>query len=203
MRSYRASVATIAMICTLGACGNSVYGPRRIVQAGYLDHWGARPASPIRYSCQQPQTQRAAGDPAPASTPATVDANGINLVYEFNRLACLSINSRTDTAAATAMMDAGFTLTRLRCNDFFAERAAHQTQARVWRGTIAPVSAIVTGVIGLVNFTDSERVDAIQILGITQAATIAGFELYEQEFLFDTENVNAVRRLVMRALDAH
>lgn len=193
----RSAAAVAAASVMLTGCGNTVYGPRRVVQAGYFDS-GDRG---IKYTCQQPGTL--AGTPAPTPTPTSIDSNGLNLVYEFNRLACVSVNSRTDPIAAAAMMDAGFTLTRLRCNDFFAERAAHQMQARFWRGTIAPVSAILTGVIGLVNFTDSERTDAIQILGITQAATVAGFELYEQEFLFDTENVNAVRRLVMRALDAH
>ena len=199
VESTAAFTVMVAGCMLVAGCGNSAYGPRRIAQAGYLDNGSARSAVPATFSCQQPSAQSRAG-----SSPATAtDANGVNLLYDFNRLACDSVNARTDAAAATAMMDSGFTLVRLRCNDFFAERAGHQTQARFWRKTIAPVSAVIAGVIGLVNFKDAERADAIQILGIAQAVTVAGFEIYEQEFLFDSENVNAVRRLVMRALDAH
>jgi hypothetical protein len=198
-RRARTTAAVALAGVLLAGCGNTVYGPRRIVQADYLDHGGKRSGVPVRYSCHQPATIAGTGAP----TLSVADGNGINLTYEFNRLACGSINARRDEPAATAMMDTGFTLIRLRCNDFFAERAGHQTQARFWRKTIAPVSAVIAGIIGMVNFADDERADAIQILGITQAATVAGFEIYEQEFLFDSENVNAVRRLVMRALDAH
>lgn len=208
----RASAVMLSAALLVTGCGNSVYGPRRVVQAGYLDSGHKRLGDGIEFQCQQPQTVTA--DKAAAPTPSIVDNNGINLVYEFNRLACSSINARTDSNAAAAMMDAGFTLTRLRCNDFFAQRAAGQTRGRILRGAIAPISALLTSLIGVINIadgmrtsglriTDGERADAIQLLGITQAATIAGFELYEQEFLFDAANINSVRRLVMKALDAH
>jgi hypothetical protein len=198
MKRHTKLVALLATTMLIGGCGNSVYGPLRVVQTGYLDN-GAPREGGLKYTCAQPGPT-----PTPSPTPTpTVDSHGINLVYDFNRLACASINNRDNSAAAYAMMDGGFTLTRLRCNDFFAERAGNQMRARVWRGTIAPVSAVVAGIISLVNFSDGERTDAIQILGITQAATVAGFELYEQEFLFDAANVNSVRQLVMRALDEH
>jgi hypothetical protein len=197
-------VALLAATILVGGCGNSVNGPRRVVQTGYLDN-GAPRQGGLRYSCPQPgPTVTPSPSPTPPPSPtATIDSNGINLVYDFNRLACASINDRSNSAAAYAMMDGGFTLTRLRCNDFFAQRGGNQMRARIWRGAIAPVSAVVAGIISLVNFSDGERTDAIQILGITQAATVAGFELYEREFLFDADNVNSVRQLVMRALDEH
>ena len=96
------------------------------------------------------------------------------------------------------------TLNQLRCNDFFAQRGANQTRERVLRSTVAPVSALLTGIIGIVAFSsDASRQEAIQILGISHSATIAGLELYESEFLFGASNINSVRTLTMRSLDEH
>ncbi len=102
------------------------------------------------------------------------------------------------------MIDAGVTLNRVRCTDFFAERAGHQTRERIFRGAVAPLSALITGILAVANFkTDNGRKEALQILSIGQSATVAGLELYESEFLFGAANVNSVRTLTMRALNEH
>jgi hypothetical protein len=128
----------------------------------------------------------------------------INLSHHFYDLACSSFRSPNDPVLARRMIDHGVTVNRMRCNDFFAERAANQMRERVVRGSVAPVSALITGIIGVATFdSDADRERAIEILGIGQSATIAGLELYESEFLFGSDNINSVRTLTMRALDAH
>lgn len=168
------------------ACGNTVYGPRRLLQVGTVLH-----GDDTARDC-------------PATRPNEAAVMPINLPNRFYDAACDSIRQPDNPALARAMIDKGLTLNRLRCTDFFAQRMAHQTQERAYRGAVAPISALLTGVIGAVSFsTDEDRQEAIQILAIAQNATEAGLDLYEREFLFGSDNVNAVRTLTMRALDEH
>lgn len=177
------AVACLAL-CSAG-CGNTAYGPRRLVQAGMIDHGGS-------------------GTRTCPTTPPVEGSSSINLSEHFYDLACASLKQPSSVGAGRAMVEAGVLLNRVRCNDFFAQRAAHQTRERVIRGSVTPVSAVLTGIIGVTSFdTDEARQKAIQILGIGQSATVAGLELYESEFLFGASNVNAVRTLTMRALDEH
>ena len=172
----------------LSGCGTSVYGPRRLIYAGYIDG-------------SQPEVQDGAARPCPTDSiiPTTAD-----LTLNFTNRACTSLRSTTDPSAANMMMQAGITLTRMRCADFFAQRGGNQGRARILRGAVLPVSALLTGLIALKNFkTDEGRIEATQILGLGQTATIAGLELFESEFLFGSANVNSVRLLTMRALNRH
>ena len=187
MRRYLVGVTAAASVVLLSGCGTTVYGPRRLIAVGQID---SGPGVVAR-NC-------------PATPPARPAMTRIDLPENFYDKACVSLRAENDSIKAREMMDAGITLTRMRCNDFFAERAGHQTQERVFRRSVAPVSAVLTGIIGLIAFkTDAGRQQAIQILGIGQSATIAGLELYESEFLFGSANVNSVRTLTMRALDEH
>lgn len=188
MTGFKAILFAVACGLLTTACGNTVYGPRRLLQGGFVD-----------------DGDDAAQRHCPAERSATTRAvSPMNLTYDFHDKACDSLRAPSDTAMARLMMDAGVTLNRMRCNDFFAQRAGNQTRERVLRGAIAPVSALLTGIIGIVDFnTDAGRQEAIQILGIGESATIAGLELYETEFLFGAANVNSVRTLTMRAADEH
>jgi hypothetical protein len=187
MAGSKSIVAALIGTLLTTACGNTVYGPRRLIQGGYVDDGD----DVVQRHC-------------PAERPSAREVTPINLTYEFHDRACDSLRDPGDPTLAGRMMDAGITLNRMRCNDFFAERAGNQTRERILRGTIAPVSALITGIIGIVDFdTDAGRQEAIQILGIGESATIAGLELYESEFLFGAANVNSVRTLTMRAADEH
>lgn len=186
MKLTKTLSAILAGSILLGACGNTVYGPRRLIYTGLIDD-----GDKSERACPAPGGDRTVGSP-------------ISLSFEFYDSACRSLAAPGDSALGRAMIDPGVTLTRVRCADFFAERSANQMRQRVLRGGVAPVSALITGIIGVSSFTtDADRQEAIQILGIGQSATTAGLDLYESEFLFASENVNSVRILVMRALDEH
>lgn len=173
----------------VSACGNTVYGPRRLVQAGDFD--GRQTGTGLSRIC-------------PTSGSSAGTDQSLDLTKHFFDTACSSFRDSNDPAKARGMMNAGVTLTMIRCNDFFAQRAANQTRSRVLREAIPPVSALLTGIIGLASFdTDEGRQEAIQILGLGQTATVAGLEVFQSEFLFDSQNVFAVRNLTMRALDEH
>jgi hypothetical protein len=185
----RGKIFTFSVLAALllSGCGNSVYGPRRLIWAGYAD--GGRP--------------EVEGGSAKAC-PAQPQPAGVDLTDHFYTTACMSLRAPGDAAAARIMMEAGTTLSRMRCNDFFAERAGNQARQRIIRRAVLPVSALITGLIALRDFkTEDGRSEAVQLLGLGQTATIAGLELYEAEFLFGSANVNSVRLLTMRALDEH
>lgn len=185
-RKYAAVLIASLMV---SACGNTVYGPKRLVQAGDFD---GRP-TPVGLTGN-----------CPISGPPATNDQSLDLTKHFFNTACASFRDANDPVKARRMMNAGVTLTMTRCNDFFAQRAGNQTRARVLREAIPPVSALLTGIIGLANFdTDEGRQEAIQILGLGQTATVAGLEVFQREFLFDSQNVFSVRNLTMRALDEH
>ncbi len=131
--------------------------------------------------------------------PSKLDISGY-----FIDVACESVNLPDDPVLAARMIEVGITLNRVRCNDFFAERGGRQFGYRIIRNAVAPVSALLAGVIALTRFKgEGGQGEATQILGIGQAATVAGLELYQAEFLFGANNINSVRILTMRALDDH
>jgi hypothetical protein len=102
------------------------------------------------------------------------------------------------------MINSGITLNRIRCSDFFRQRGAGQTTGRIARAAIPPLSALITSILGIVDFdADDDRQQAIQILGLSIAATEGTLRVYEEEFLFGAENIRAVELLTLRDLDTH
>lgn len=129
---------------------------------------------------------------------------GLNIVTDFVRRACDSHANPSDPVRAALMVNAGVTVNRIRCADFFRQRGAGQTTGRVLRRAIAPLSALITGVLGIVNFkTDAGRQEAQQILALSSSALEGGLSVYESEFLFDADNIRSVEMLTMRDLDVH
>ena len=169
-------VFPIALIVQ-GCASNSVYGPIRAVQAGNIG--GVK-------SCQ--------------STP-----RGVALLEDrFFTISCQSIAAPTDEAKARAMLEAGFSLIDARCNDFFAQKVGTQLGVRTVKDTIAPVMALLTGVLAIVDFSSEEkRKDYESILSLGSVAALAGIKVYEDNFLFSADNIDNVRELTTTALKTH
>lgn len=181
------STAMAAALCIgLVGCGaNSFNGPPRMIRAVTFNTGEAEDANT---TC----------------TEATQWTNSHNLGRRFFVAACGSISQPSDAERARALFNYGVTLNRARCTDFFAERAGNQTRQRLFRSSVAPVSSLLAGVIGLATFgNEDDRADVIQALALVEGATVAGLEVYEAEFLFGADNVNSVRLLTHRALDTH
>jgi hypothetical protein len=137
-----------------------------------------------------------------ATCPA--ESTGLNLVEDFIKYACASHAQPGDARMASLMIDAGVTLNRARCADFFRQRGSGQMTGRIIRRSIAPLSALITGVLGIINFeSDADRAEAQQILALSSSALEGGLSVYEAEFLFDADNIRAVEALTMRDLDEH
>lgn len=171
----------VLLSSALAGCGNTVYGPNRLVNNVKIEPVG-------RLNC---------------GTGYEPDKN-IDFQTDFFVKACKAYGTPGDRGKARLMLESGITLNWMRCSDFFRQRAANQTRQRIVRRSVVPISALITGVLGVIDFSSVEgQQEALQILGLAQTATLAGLEIYESEFLFGAANVNSVRKLTMRDLDAH
>jgi hypothetical protein len=99
----------------------------------------------------------------------------------------------------------GFALVYARCNDYFWRMGGNQTRARVARDAIAPIVTLLTGIIGLRDFTTNptREQDLIQALSLGSAFATSGLDIYDSHFLFGAENINSVRILTFNALATH
>lgn len=119
---------------------------------------------------------------------------------------------RNDVAAAAHlrseesirnMIRSGAMIIRGNCRRYFSEKGSGQQRSRVMRAGVAPVSAVLTGALGLINMGESEREDLLQVLAIGSSAGAAGLDIYDQHFLFDADNIAGVETLTLGAIATH
>lgn len=162
-----------------GSIGNSVYGPKRPFQAGYMGNV--------------------------KSCPGTSPDNFLE--DKFVKLACISADDPFNDSKAREMMEASFALTNAQCTDFFAQKAGTQATVETIRSSVAPVLTLLTGVLSIVNFKNdvngSKRADWEKLLSLSSTATLAGLTVFEQQFLFSADNIDDVRELTMQALSQY
>lgn len=179
MRNFMIPTLAISLIGLQGcsATQNSLYGPTRPFQAGYMGD------------------VKACGE------------NGIRTNFledRFVDLACLSKSTPKNPIAAVDMLESSFSLTNARCTDFFAQKAGTQTTVNTLRSTVAPVLTLLTGVLSIANFKNdtngSKRADWEKGLSLASTATLAGLSIYEENFLFSAENIDDVRGLTKHAM---
>lgn len=181
--------ASIAMLMTGCASSTSFEGPPRLVRLAHVDGGVAR-----QFDCENGRL----------TSTSTVNPQTNNLGYRFSAATCAAFDRPDDATAQRAMLEAGFTVVQVRCNDFFYQRAGNQTRAQVGRSLIAPVTAALTGIVGLINFKGEGRSDDVLAgLSIATAFATSSLNVYEEQFLFNANNINAVRGLTMRALSTH
>jgi len=127
-----------------------------------------------------------------------------NLELNFSKLVCRSLADSSSSTKASDMLQGGVTLVKVRCNDYFAAKGTSQEKARLTRSLIAPVSALVTSVFAVINFSSEKREsDYLALLAAGSTFASASLKIYEEQFLFNADNINSVRGLTMRALDTH
>lgn len=96
-------------------------------------------------------------------------------------------------------MLAGYALIFADCTDYFAHMGRNQQRARVARDAITPIGNLITGIVALRGNTAA----AIPELTLFGTSAASGLDIFEQRFLFDADNIDAVRQLVLRALSEH
>jgi hypothetical protein len=126
-----------------------------------------------------------------------------NLAWRFSSNVCASVRAPADKAKSVSMLQSGFTLVKSRCDDFFAEKASNQGRVRLARSVLEPLSTAITSVFAVVDLgSESDESDALALLAAGTTLARAGIDIYEEQFLFDADNIAAVRGLTIRALDS-
>lgn len=184
---------TAALLAT--ACAPTAFnGPIKPVRLSHID--GNVEAG--RFACEKGKF-------------TAIDGSGdtveqFNLAHRFSDRVCTSLfatGEKEEKTAAQAMIDSGFTLVKARCNDFFAAKVGNQGRARVTRGLLQPLTTAITATFAVINFgSESSEEDALSLLTAGTVLGTAVLDLYEEQFLFDADNVDSVRGMTMRALRA-
>ena len=134
------------------------------------------------------------------------DKTELGLMYQFKKTSEAAIPTGgvgdPGPIAQRLFMRAGFALTYAKCNEYIQGKSRNQRRVNVWRDTIAPITALATGVIALADSGETINNDVLAALSLTTNAANSGFKIYEERYLFGAENVNSVRRLVLAALTA-
>jgi hypothetical protein len=102
-------------------------------------------------------------------------------------------------ARVEQFMLTGYALVYSDCADYFAVMGRNQGRTRILRDAIGPIANLITGIVALRGNTAG----AIPELALFNAATTSTLDIYEQRFLFDADNIDAVRQLVLRGISEH
>lgn len=104
-----------------------------------------------------------------------------------------------------AFLRSGTMLVYTRCGDFFQRMGRNQGRSRVTRDYIAPVVALLTGIVTLHDFggdSDSEQ-NIIEALTLGSNFATAGLDIHDRHFLFGADNIDSVREMTLNSLSKH
>jgi hypothetical protein len=104
-----------------------------------------------------------------------------------------------------AMLSSGFTHIYSYCDNYFDLMGTNQRRSRIMRDSVAPISALITGVLALHNFEKNpgKKEDLLALLGLATGATASVLDIYDEHMLFGAENIGAVEKLTEAALTEH
>ncbi len=139
--------------------------------------------------------------------PATLSSSNIDMfINDFKQAeAFRNKNPSADNPFVPQMLRSGFMYNYSFCENYFAQMGQNQRRSQIIRSALVPITALMTGIIGLQDFSKnpSAKEDLITSLAIGSAATTAALDIYDQHFLFGVENIGAVQVMALKAQDAH
>lgn len=146
-------------------------------------------------------------------TPADLSADHVNTsIFRADYDAALALRTGAAPPAADkadtayhSMMASGFMYNYAFCQDFFDEMGHNQRNSHVMRAALPSIITLITGVIGLHDFTNNPEAKGrwIQGLAIGSGTTTAVLNVYDEHFLFGTDNIYAVETMTLKSLSAH
>lgn len=91
------------------------------------------------------------------------------------------------------------------CDSYFDTMALQQRRSKIGRDAIAPISALITGVIAFQSFESNpgRKEDLLAALGLATSATSSYLDIYDQHLLFGADNIGSVETLTRNALTEH
>lgn len=128
-----------------------------------------------------------------------VDKDTTGLVGAFNTSEKQSFDNSSVSLHAAAMFNSGYALVQDGCETFFKSAGQRQGYVLVARDLVTAGGSVASAVLAL----HERSANSISNVALGTATTIAGLDLYTKHFLFAAENVDSVKQLVLRAMDAH
>jgi hypothetical protein len=144
-------------------------------------------------------------NPHPLDAPPGTETWASNSIVDFEKMARISDAPEAGPDQFTEYRDAGFELVHARCVDFFRVMRLNQSKAHVVRDAVAPLQTLGLGLLALNDVASGTGVndDWTQVLQLGSSAVLAGVTVYERNFLFGADNIDAVRVLTEDALAEH
>lgn len=139
--------------------------------------------------------------------PATFQHSDVSMfVDDFEKARIFRNANRSNTnPEVPPMLRSGFMYNYSFCQNYFNVMAENQRRSKIARGGIVPITTLITGLIGLQDFSKNSgsKEDLVQLLAIGSAATTAALDIYDENFLFGTDNINSVETMTLNALAKH
>lgn len=134
---------------------------------------------------------------------------GVTQYPNANPLANFQIAAQTAQSSPTTanyknFMRSGFALIYIRCNEYFDQKGTDQANENLIRDSIAPLTAVITGILALHTYGDPANADHdISLLTLGGTTAVAGLDIYSKHFLFGADNIESVRQMTNEELNAH
>ena len=139
--------------------------------------------------------------------PATLQYSDISMFADdfIKAKAFRTASPMASNTEVPPMLRSGFMYNYSFCQNYFNVMAKNQRRSKVARGAIAPITTLITGLIGLQDFSQNSgtKEDLVQGLAIGSAAASAALDIYDENFLFGTDNINSVETMTLNAVAAH
>jgi hypothetical protein len=117
----------------------------------------------------------------------------------FLAMESASRSDPTSDAAARAMLTTGYQLIRSNCDDYFASAGDYQRWINFGRDATVATAAVVTATVGY----NPRNKKILGVIPIATSGVYTGIDLYNKDFLFAAENIDAVKTLIMNAVSTH
>ena len=111
-----------------------------------------------------------------------------------------------DDAHVRPMLRSGMMYVRTYCNSYFRTMAVEQRKGAILRDTLAPLTAIITGLAGIRSLSlgsDVPEEDVLTAVALISTASAATLDIYDEHLLFGADNIDSVRTLTMKSLETH
>lgn len=189
----RKSIALLVSTSMLSACYSFRVPEPVLAQGSVVRNNAQGPRSGPLYERFRQATLRASGCADPLATS-----------WEAEPAQLICLRRVPPQAEIDEFMQAGYDLIYADCAHYFAHMSRRQRGSSLFRDTIAPIGSLITGIISIVRFDSSNtRDNLLASLALATTAGTSAIDIYDQNFLFGADNIDAVRRLIQDALRAH
>ncbi len=101
-------------------------------------------------------------------------------------------------SASLLMLDSGLGLVAAGCEDYFNSAGSDQRNATVYRQALNAIGGLATTLMLIENVDP----DSITLVELAQGSANTGLDIWTENYLFSVENIETVRELVRKAMDA-